>query len=201
MAALSKVYVTPAEYLVPERQSEYKSEYLNGQIFAMAGAGEDHNLIAINVGAELRSQLRRRPCKVYPGNMRVKVSATGLYTYPDVSVVCGAAQFEDEKRDTLLNPTVIVEVLSESTESYDRGKKFQQYRTIESVAEYVLVAQDAYHVEHYLRQPDGQWLLSEADGPEATIHLPTINCDLALADVYEKVDIEPQKRSLDGSQA
>ena len=121
--------------------------------------------------------------------MRAKVSPTGLYTYLDVTVVCGEAQFEDEQVDTLLNPTVIVEVLSPSTESRDRGWKFEQYRKLESLMEYVLIAQDKYHVEHYVRQPDNTWLLSETDDLQDTIHLPSINCGLALADVYEKVEI------------
>jgi Uma2 family endonuclease len=112
-----------------------------------------------------------------------------LYTYPDVTVVCGKAQFEDDHRDTLLNPTVIVEVLSASTETYDRGKKFQNYRTLASLQEYLLVAQDEYRIEHFVRQPDGQWLLSEAKELDATLDLTSIACQLAMSDVYEKVDI------------
>ena len=117
----------------------------------------------------------------------------GLYTYPDISVVCGAPRFEDDQRDTLLNPTMILEELSPSTENYDRGQKFQRYRTLPSLTEYVLIAQDAMHVEHYARQPDGHWLLTEADGPEGMLHLASIACDLALADVYEKVDFEDER--------
>ena len=114
----------------------------------------------------------------------------GLYTYPDISVVCGAAQFEDSRRDTLLNPTVLAEVLSPSTENCDRGQKFQRYRALSSLAEYVLIAQDAMHVEHYARQHDGRWLLTEADGPEGAIHLAAMAFGLVLADVYAKVDFE-----------
>ena len=116
----------------------------------------------------------------------------GLYTYPDISIVCGAPRFEDDQRDTLLNPTVLVEVLSPSTENYDRGQKFQRYRALSSLVEYVLIAQDAVRVEHYARQHDGRWLLTEADGPEGAIHLAAIACDLVLADVYEKVDFEDE---------
>jgi len=119
--------------------------------------------------------------------MRVKIAAMGLYTYPDISALCDAAQFEDEQRDILLNPTVIVEVLSPSTENYDRGKKFQFYRTLQSLVEYLLVAQDVMHVEHYKCQPDGRWLLAEFDQPTDVFHLASIGCDLVLADVYEKV--------------
>ena len=122
--------------------------------------------------------------------MRVKIPATGLYTYPDVTVMCGKAQFEDLDRDTLLNPTVIVEILSKSTEGYDRGKKFQNYRMLESLTEYILIAQDAVHIEHYVRQPDNQWLLSEVKDLSAVVELPTIQCTLALIDVYDKVDFE-----------
>jgi Uma2 family endonuclease len=189
MSAQLKIRLTPEEYLAVERKAEYKSEYLAGEVFAMSGASEAHNLIAGNVFAALHAQLRKRPCKVYPSDMRVKVSATDLYTYPDVTVVCGEAQFDDDRQDTLLNPTVIVEVLSPSTEGYDRGAKFEHYRKLESLREYVLIAQDKHHVEHYVRQPDNQWLLSETDSLPDTIHLPSINCDLALADVYDKVDI------------
>ena len=138
-------------------------------------------------GAEV--QLKARPCTTYPSDMRVKVSPTGLYTYPDVTVVCGEARFEDNQQDTLLNPTLIVEVLSESTEAYDRGGKFAHYRKLTSLMEYVLITQTKPHIEHYVRQPDNQWLLSEADSVPDTIHLPSIECHLALAEVYDKVDI------------
>jgi len=121
--------------------------------------------------------------------MRVKISPTGLYTYPDITVVCSEAQFEDTQQDTLLNPTLIVEVLSESTEAYDRGGKFAHYRKLTSLMEYVLIAQTKPHVEHYVRQPDNRWLLAEADSLHQTLHLPSIDCHLVLAEVYDKVDI------------
>ncbi|MBI3951849.1 MAG: Uma2 family endonuclease [Acidobacteria bacterium] len=192
MSAQPKVRLTPEEYLAIERKAEYKSEYYAGEMFAMAGASEAHNLIVLNVSAELRAQLRKRPCKVYLSDMRVKVNPTGLYTYPDVTVVCGEVRFEDDHRDTLLNPTAIVEVLSPSTEGYDRGRKFEHYRKLDSLKEYVLIAQEKYHVERFVRQPGNQWLLSETDNVQDTIHLPSISCDLALADVYDKVDIAVQ---------
>ncbi len=180
---------TPEEYLALERQAQCKSEYYAGEIFAMAGASRWHNLIVANVVGELRAQLKGRPCTTYPSDMRVKVSATGLYTYPDVIVVCGEAEFEDNQQDTLLNPTLIVEVLSDSTEAYDRGGKFAHYRKLPSLMEYVLIAQTKPHIEHYVRQPDNRWLLSEADSLSDTVHLPSIDCRLALAEVYDKVDI------------
>jgi Uma2 family endonuclease len=181
---------TPEEYLALERAAEDKSEYFNGEIFAMTGASRRHNLVAGNVFATLHAQLRKRPCEIYPSDMRVKVSPTGLYTYPDVVVVCGEPSFDDEQKDTLLNPTVLVEVLSKSTMSYDRGEKFEHYRKLESLAEYLVIAQNKYHVEHYVRQPDNQWLLSETDDLQKTVHLLSIECELALADIYDKVEID-----------
>jgi Uma2 family endonuclease len=182
-------YLTPKEYLALERGAEYKSEYLAGEIFAMAGTSERHNLIAGNVFAELHAQLRKRPCKVYVSDVRLKVNRTGLYTYPDVMVVCGETQFADDQQDMILNPTVIIEVLSESTEGYDRGKKFEHYRKLDSLSEYILIAQDRYHVERYVRQPDNQWLLAETDNVHDTLSLTSIACNLALADIYDKVEI------------
>src|SRR5712692_8061687 len=187
MPSQPKTYITPEEYLAIERQAEYKSEYFNGEMFALAGASERHVLIVTNVVAELRGQLRRRPCTVYSTDLRVRVSSTGLYTYSDVVVVCGQPQFADEQQDTLLNPTLIVEILSESTKDYDRGEKFEHYRTLTSLAEYVLIAQDKHHVEHFVRQPDNRWLLAETNRLGDTIHLPSIACDLALTEVYDKV--------------
>ncbi|PYS85438.1 MAG: hypothetical protein DMF67_00355 [Acidobacteria bacterium] len=190
MSSQVKVYYTPDEYLALERKAEYKSEYFGGEIFAMTGASRKHNLVAGNIFAALHLQLKKRPCEIYPSDMRVKVSPTGLYTYPDVVIVCGEPLFDDEQRDTLLNPTALVEVLSKSTASYDRGEKFEHYRKIESLAEYLVIAQDKYHVEQYAKQPGGQWLLSETDDPQQTIHLSSIDCDLALADIYDKVEVD-----------
>jgi Uma2 family endonuclease len=189
MSSQAQKHYTPEEYLALERQAQCKSEYYAGEIFAMAGASRWHNLIVTNVLRELSLQLKGRPCTTYPSDMRVKVSPTGLYTYPDVTVVCGEAQFEDNQQDTLLNPTLIVEVLSESTEAYDRGGKFAHYRKLTSLMEYVLITQTKPHIEHYVRQPDNRWLLSEVDSLPDAIHLPSIDCHLALAEVYDKVDI------------
>ena len=190
MSSQPKSRYTPEEYLALERKADYRSEYFAGEIFAMSGASERHNLIVASVVATLHAQFRNRPCKVYPSDMRVKVSATGLYTYPDVVALCDEPQFDDDQKDTLLNPTVLIEVLSPSTEAYDRGGKFEHYRKLSSVTEYVLISQEKPHVEHYVRQPDNQWLLSEASGLPDTIQLPSINCILALSEVYEKVEIE-----------
>lgn len=159
MSALQQTtqVMTEAEYLTFERASELKHEFLAGQVFAMTGASKAHNLISGSTYVTLYNQLRGRPCNLFPSDMRVKVTATGLHTYPDLSVVCGEAQFSDDEFDTLLNPTVIIEVLSPSTERYDRGKKFQHYRELPSLREYVLIAQDSLRVECYLRQESGSW--------------------------------------------
>ena len=179
-------YYTAAEYLALERRATYKSEYVNGHIIAMSGASRRHNLIAANISRELSSQLRGRPCESYISDMRVRVSETGLYTYPDVVAVCGDIRFADEQTDTLLNPTVIVEILSASTEAYDRGDKFAHYRRLASLHDYVLVSQDAVRVEHYVRQGE-KWVLSEASLLTDTVSLASIQCTLVLEDIYDKV--------------
>ena len=148
----AEILITPEEYLVTERTAEFKSEYRNGQIIAMPGASRQHNLITVNISSGLHAQLLERICEVYTNDMRVKVSDSGLYTYPDVVVVCDEPRFEDNHFDTLLNPTVIVEVLSPSTESYDRHGKFLSYQTLESLQEYILVSQNKVCVEQYVRQ-------------------------------------------------
>lgn len=187
--ASPKSRYTPEEYLALERKAQYKSEFVNGTIVALAGATRRHNLIAGNVFGELRGQLRGRNCEVYMSDIRVKVDPTGLYTYPDVAVACAQIRFEDEHADTLLNPTVIVEVLSASTEAYDRGEKFVHYRRLESLREYVLVSQDRVRVESYVRR-GAQWLLSEASGLDETVRLESIGCDVVLRDIYDKVRFE-----------
>ncbi len=184
-----KSRLTPEDYLAIERGAEFKSEYFNGEIFAMAGASRAHNAIVLNIGSEIRQHLKHRPCKAYVNDLRVKVSPTGLYTYPDLVVVCGKEQFEDAHLDTLLNPTLIIEVLSDSTEAYDRGRKFEHYRHLDLLVEYVLIAQHRPHVESFRRQPDQHWLLTECNGLNGTLRLQSIDCDLALAEVYDKVEL------------
>jgi Uma2 family endonuclease len=190
MASQTKLRYTPEEYLALERGAEGKSEYYGGEIFALGGASERHNLITGNILVALHIQFRGRPCKVYSSDMRVKVNSTGLYIYPDVVALCGQSRFDDEQKDTLLNPTLIIEVLSKSTEAYDRGNKFEHYRKIDSLTEYLLVSQDKHHIDHYVRQPDNQWLLSEVGSLDDTISLPSVDCVLALAEVYDKVEVE-----------
>ncbi|MBI5589943.1 MAG: Uma2 family endonuclease [Deltaproteobacteria bacterium] len=189
MTATPKPSIPVEDYLAQERSGSTRNEYFAGDVFAMAGGSEAHNLIAGNTYAGLHAQFRLRPCRVYPSDMRVKISQTSLYTYPDISIVCGQSQFEDDHRDTLLNPTVIIEVLSPSTESYDRGKKFQNYRMIASLQEYLLISQDARHIEHYVRQSDHNWLLSEVSAMDDVIFMPSVESKLAVSDVYEKIDL------------
>lgn len=181
--------ISAEEYLAADRAAAEKSEFLNGEVFAMAGVSRPHNLIALNVAAEIRSQLKNRSCEVYPSDMRVRISETGLYAYPDVTVVCGKAEFADDQQDMLLNPVVIVEVLSETTEAYDRGEKFAHYRLLPSLKEYVLIAQDRVAVERYVRHGEGEWLLSDARSLNDEIELASIACRLKVAEVYDKVDL------------
>lgn len=187
MAAEPKHTYTEAEYLMLERDSDVRHEYYEGEIFAMVGASEAHNLIVTSTVFSLYGQLRARPCRIYSNDMRVRVAATGLYTYPDLIVVCGESRFTDDTFETLANPTIIIEVLSDSTERYDRGKKFQHYRALASLREYLLIAQDAAHIEHFVREDEGSWRLTEATGTAAMLHLPSIDCTLPLVEVYEKV--------------
>ncbi|HAS52531.1 MAG TPA: hypothetical protein DCS21_12640 [Gammaproteobacteria bacterium] len=186
MSALPHFVYTPEEYLALERQADYKSEYVNGSIFAMAGASREHNQIAFNIAGELHHQLKNRPCLAYVNDLRVKVNATGLYTYPDMVALCSEPDFEDAGMDTLLNPSVIIEILSPSTEAYDRGDKFAHYRRLPSLMEYVLIAQDKVRVEHYQRQ-DQQWMLTEMDHLDNTLCLTSIHCELPLCEIYAKI--------------
>lgn len=180
---------SPREYLALERAADHKSEYVNGEIYAVAGATRAHNLLSLNIGAELRARLRGRPGEVSVTDMCVKVSETGLYTYPDVAAVCEAPRFEDARADTLLNPSTLVEVLSDSTERYDRGEKFAHYRRLESLREYVLVSQHRMRVEFYVRQGE-HWLLTEFTEPATEVPLASLGCAVVLRDLYERVTFE-----------
>lgn len=180
--------ITEEEYIARERAAEEKCEYYRGEIFVMAGASERHNLIVANVIAELRTQLKKTPCRVYPGDMRLKVTKTSLYTYPDVMVICGKREFADDQQDTVLNPDVIIEVLSQSTESYDRGLKFENYRKLRSLKEYVMISQTKRKMERYSKNESGSWVLAESDEANPAIMLEAINCRLKHLEVYDKVE-------------
>jgi Uma2 family endonuclease len=184
---------TPQEYYALEREAEYKSDYYQGEIFNMSGGTARHSLISVNLGREVSSRLKGKPCRAYESNLRLVVLATGLRCYPDLSVYCGPLHFdpEDKSGETATNPTLLVEVLSKSTEGYDRGLKAENYRRIESLRAYVLVSQVKAHVEVYERQPSGSWLLRDANGPDAVLALPAIGVELPLAEIYDGVEFPP----------
>ncbi len=179
--------ISEEEYLENERASETKHEYYQGEIFAMAGASEKHNLIVSNVIRELGNQLRKKPCRVYPGDMKLKIKESGDYVYPDIMVVCGERKFLDDQHDVLLDVDLIAEVLSDSTEAYDRGKKFAYYRKIDSLKEYVLISQQYEKIEKFIKNESGFWVLSETNKKNQKILLESIDCKLNIGDVYEKV--------------
>lgn len=189
MATQPRTFITPEEYLKQERAAATKSEYYRGEIFAMPGATRPHILIVGNIFYELKSRLMTRDCEVYSNDMRVLVSATGLYTYPDIVVVCGEPVLLDSHHDTLTNPRIIVEVLSESTANYDRGGKFHQYKRLPSLQEYLTVSQDEMLADHAVRQADGSWLIREITPENPTLALTSLAIELNLADVYRKVPL------------
>lgn len=179
--------VSPEEYLVRERAAEYKSEYVDGEVRAMTGASRKHGRVAMNIGASLYAQLRGGPCETFMSDMRVRAAHRRDYFYPDVVVVCGKSEVEDEYEDTILNPTLIVEVLSPSTEARDHTEKWEYYRKLPSLRDYLLVAQDRPRVERYTRQAEGLWLFSETEELDAILQLDSIGCTLALKDIYDRV--------------
>ena len=188
MSSQRTTLLTPEEYLEIERRAERKSEYFQGEMFAMAGASFAHVVIVGNLGRELGNRLEAGPCSVYSSELRLRVAPNGLFTYPDVMVICGGPEFADDRTDTVANPVLIVEVLSESAQAYDRGKKFDQYRTLPSLREYLLVAQDAPRIEQWIRQPDDNWLRAETSGRDASIQLASVDCVLLLSEVYDKIE-------------
>ena len=188
MSSIPNIYISPEEYLALERQAESKSEYVDGEIFAMAGGSERHNLLVANIIAGLHGQLLGGSCRVYPSDLKVRAPKPRFFFYPDVSVVCGETKFHDEKKDVVLNPVVIFEVLSEGTAAFDRGKKFQDYQQLDSLTEYVLVSQDEALVEHYVRHEDDSWIYTKLSGLNATLVLPAIQCQLELSFIYNNAN-------------
>ncbi|HYW13482.1 MAG TPA: Uma2 family endonuclease [Longimicrobium sp.] len=189
--------MTPAQYLSTEREADYRSEFVNGRVQPLERSNRVHNLIVGNTSAELWGQLRGGPCEVYVNDMRVKVEQTGMYTYPDIVGVCEAPELEDEHVDTLLNPGIIIEVLSPSTERYDRGEKFAHYRRLPSLQEYVLIAQDTRRIDHYRRNGDS-WVMTEVSGLGAELVLASVGATLTLADIYDRVVFADQPRAIRG---
>jgi Uma2 family endonuclease len=183
--------LTPEEYLAIERKAEFRSEFLNGKMFAMAGASPFHNSVKENLIIEIGSRLKGGPCRSYSSDQRVKVSATGLYTYPDIVIVCGQPEFETGQPDVLINPRIIIEVLSDSTANYDRGLKFRHYQQIESFQEYILVAQDEPAIERLIRQSQWDWLSRTFAGLDAELELATVPAKVRLSDIYAGVEFPP----------
>ena len=190
MSTQPRSFITPEQYLALERRAEFKSEYFDGEMYAMAGAGRVHNLLATRACAIVDNSFRDRDCEVYGSDMRVCVfSATGLYTYPDVSAVCGEPRFLDGELDTLLNPKVLMEVLSRSTETYDRVRKFQRYKAIESFVQYVLIASERVQVDLLTRDAAGRWNLASMSDPRDIVDLTSIECSFSVAELYQKTGL------------
>ncbi len=190
MATQLDTLVSPEEYLAVERESETKSEYFEGVVYAMTGASLRHIQIVSNLTTELTTQFRARPCRALPNEMKVRLPDSHKFFYPDMTVVCGKPLFHDERTDIILNPVLVIEVLSPSTEAFDRGAKFQAYQTLDSLKEYVLVAQDKPVVEQFVRQADGKWTYVAVIGLESSLLLPSVECTLNLSAVYDKVDFD-----------
>jgi Uma2 family endonuclease len=188
MSTLTVTHVTPEEYLAAERLSETRSEYLDGGVCPMTGGTANHIRIVSNIDTQLNIQLDGRPCDVFPIDMKVRLPDSRKFFYPDVVVVCGELRYHDERKDIITNPDLVIEVLSPSTEAFDRGAKFEAYRTIESLKEYVLVSQDKPMVEQYVRSGDGKWTFTAVEGLESSIALPSVECTLNLGAVYKRVE-------------
>jgi Uma2 family endonuclease len=195
MTAKPKIKLSPETYLKQERQAEFKSEYYNGEVYAMAGASRNHNQITSNIVVSLGRQLAKLPCSVYSSDMKVRTRTADLskYSYPDVVLSCDEELFESDKGDVLLNPQIIIEVLSDSTEAYDRGLKFFHYQLISSLQEYLLVSQHYCRVEHYQRRADKQWIYSEFHTMEESVSLATLACSLTVSEIYHRVAWETKK--------
>ena len=191
-------YHTVDEYLALDRDAEFKSEYVDGEIFAMGGASFRHVLITSNISRELGNRLKSAPCQVYSSDLRIQADRGKAYHYPDVTVICGRPEYRDERRDTAINPLIIVEVLSNSTRNYDRGDKFASYRRLESLREYILIDQNPCHIEHYLRKPGGVWEFMEIDDLGAELVIPALELAIPLAEIYAKVEMLEPEPEADG---
>lgn len=190
MQAEKKAFITTDEYLRLERSAKTKSEYFNGEMFAMAGVTRNHQVICDNILVSIKSQLKSKPCIAFGSDLRIKTNKSGLYTYPDISALCGEEKFDDAQKDTLINPQLIIEVLSETTEAYDRGKKFALYRQIESLKEYVLVSQSNKKIEKFEKNETGFWTLSETNSDTDLLYLSAIGCELSVEEVYARIEFE-----------
>lgn len=191
MSALPQPFYTVEQYLEQEEKAETKSEYLSGQIFAMSGGSPRHSEIGTTLARLVGNQVRHEPCRTYNSDLRVTIMQTGLKTYPDLTVVCGEPYFHPLDTNSLINPQVLFEVLSPSTEGYDRGEKWANYRQLDSLQEYVLVSQHTPQVEVYTRQDDGAWKFTATTAMDGKISLPSLGCELEMADIYEKIEFDP----------
>jgi len=187
MAAVPIHRLSEEEYLALERKAEHKSEFYRGEMFAMAGASREHNTVKENLIGELYGRLKGSACRTYSSDQRLRVDPTGLYTYPDIVVVCGEAQFDPKDRDTIMNPTAIIEILSPSTESYDRGSKFRQYQQVESLKEYILVSQEEPVCERFVRQDDGSWNLTSLIGLTESFTFQSVAVSIPMSDIFRDV--------------
>lgn len=186
MSSMPDYYVSPEQYLSLERGADYKSEYVDGRVYAMAGASERHNRLVANLIVALGSQLRGGACRIYPSDLKVRIPGGRRYFYPDVSVICGATEFADDNEDTVTNPVLIIEALSEGTAAFDRGRKLQSYIQIPTLQDYLLVDPEARLIERYARGDEGQWLYTEHSGQDAVIDLRSVGCLLALSDIFDE---------------
>ena len=186
--------ISPEEYLISERESKNRHEYCDGEVYAMVGASRRHNLISSNIVRTLGNQLLERPCNVFSSDMKVKVDEIGKYTYPDIVVACDKEQYEDENEDVLLNPVAIIEILSYSTEAYDRGNKFEHYQHIHSLVEYILVSQYDRKVEKFVRRDDDTWTYTKYCDNNQVVALETVQCELPVSEIYRKVIFEEPAR-------
>jgi Uma2 family endonuclease len=190
MSTLTVTHVTPEEYLAAERLSETRSEYIDGGVYPMTGTTVNHNRIVVDLSRQLLNQLDERPCEVFTSEVKVVLQGSRKFFYPDVAVVCGELNYYDDRKDIIANPALVVEVLSPSTESFDRGAKFQAYQTVESLKEYLLVTQDEPFVEQFIKNEAGKWEYAAAIGLESSLTLPSIECTLNLAAVYKRVEFD-----------
>ena len=187
IAAEKKTMLTVEAYLERERVAPFRSEYADGEVFAMSGGTVQHNVIAVNLSAELRQQLKDRPCYVFSSDLKIWIAAADTFTYPDVSALCGEIEYRDDGQDVITNPSLIAEVLSDSTEAYDRGEMFARYRTLPSFREYLLLSQKRMRAELYVRQEDGSWILKVFEAPDDVVEMASIHCSVHLGDLYHKV--------------
>lgn len=192
MSVGEKGLPTGEDYLAWEREADFKSEYLRGQIYAMSGASVEHNTISMNLSGEIHAQLKGRPCRAFVSDMKVQIDTADAYFYPDISGLCGEMEFHDDRRDTYRNPQFVIEILSDSTESYDRGKKFLHYQMLPSLKEFVLVSQKTAVVEVYRKDGD-RWIYQLSRGNGAVLRLESVGCEVPFEEIYRNVEFPPEE--------